>query len=345
MLYHLCFRIILDFIFFSSVVFSRVTISKDGPGRLLGFEGLAYQAIRYEPLCGNLGRAYPNSIDTGFDASCRPAIEYFVNTTDSLAFYDITGQELTGVRVGGGRDLCMCFAMKDSARSTFAGALCVWVYGNDGQAEDAGGSIVGSYRPAVALDKALPVCGGSFDLEAARETWSRTAVQASAVEPETRAASTVNVVNSIGEGSISTKEITKIDIRTVMNTSDVNKDLTPSCFEYTLVVSSISTVIYTTTGTNGVPITVTSVTTIESAVSPEFSDPKGQKNRGLDSGAKLSLGLGLGIGLPGVALLSLVVYRRVAVARRKERGLSKVEPGSLGTGIINGSTTGGTSGT
>ncbi|KAF3138717.1 hypothetical protein TWF594_006908 [Orbilia oligospora] len=337
MLYHLCFNIILYFIFFSSVVFSRVMISKDGPGRLLGFEGLAYQAIRYEPLCGNLGRAYPNSTDTGFDASCRPAIEYFINTTDSLAFYDITGQELTGVRVGGGRDLCMCFAMKDSAGSTFAGALCVWVYGNDGQAEDAGGSMVGSYRPAVALDKALPVCGGSFDLEAARETWSRTAVQASAVDPETRAASTINVVNSISEGSISTKEITKTDIRTVVSYSVVTS--TPS------VISSISTVIYTTTGTNGIPTTVTSATTIESAVSPAFSDPESQKNRGLDSGAKLSLGLGLGVGLPGVALLSLVVYRRVAVARRKERGLSKVEPGSLGTGIINGSTTGGTSGT
>ncbi|KAF3179084.1 hypothetical protein TWF788_007168 [Orbilia oligospora] len=335
--YHLCFNIILYFILLSSVAFSRVMISKDGPGRLLGFEGLAYQAIRYEPLCGNLGRAYPNSIDTGFDASCRPAIEYFVSTTDSLAFYDITGQELTRVQVGGGRDLCMCFAMKDSAGSTFAGALCVWVYGNDGQAEDAGGSIVGSYRPAVALNKALPVCGGSFDLEAARETWSRTAVQASAVEPETRAASTVNLVNSIGEGSISTKEITKTDFRTVVSYSVITS--IPS------VISSISTMIYTTTGTNGVPTTVTSATTIESAVSPEFSDPESQKNRGLDSGAKLSLGLGLGIGLPGVALLSLVVYRRVAVARRKERGLSKVEPGSLGTGIINGSTTGGTSGT
>ncbi|KAK6516528.1 hypothetical protein TWF506_006434 [Arthrobotrys conoides] len=327
MLYHFCIKTLLYFTLLSPVVFSRVFISKDGPGRLLGFEGLAYQAIRYEPLCGNLGRAYPTSIDTGFDSSCRPAIEYFVNTTDSLAFYDITGQELKDVRVGGGRDLCMCFAMKDSAGSTFAGALCIWVYGNDGQSEDAGGSVVCSYRPAVALGKALPVCGGDFDLEAARETWSRTAVQVSistGVGSNTRAASTVNVQET-------TKEVTKTDIRTVVVTS------------FPSVVQSIRTVIYTTTGANGILTTITSATTTERAVVTVFPEPEDQENRGLNSSAKLSLGLGLGIGLPAVALGLAVVYMLVTTTRRKEKGLPKVEPGSLGTGIVNGSTTGGTS--
>ncbi|KAK6357335.1 hypothetical protein TWF718_001648 [Orbilia javanica] len=329
---HWCPKVFLHLILLSRAVISRVLLSKDGPGRLLGFEGLAYQAIRYEPLCGNLGRAYPDPIDTGLDSNCRPAIGYFVNTTDHLAFYDITGQELNGVRVGGGRDLCMCFAMRDSIGSTFAGALCVWVYGDDGQAEDTGGSVLVSYRPRVEVDKALPVCGGSFDLEAARETWSRTAVQVSAGGVGTIVGSTASVI--VQKLGTATKEITKIVTTTVVNYSVTT--YLPS------VIPSIRTIIYTTTGINGMTITVTSATNTEKAMVTVFSTSEGQENQGLSSNAKLSLGLGLGIGLPIAALVLVVLYILLSKARRNSKAQCKVEPGSLGTGIISGSTTGGT---
>lgn len=133
------------------------------------FPGLAYQAIRYEPLCGNLGTGSQYKEAKDWADTCIPAMESFGNNTElTLAFYDTTGIRLQGVRVGGGLDVCMCFAMAQVSGS-FRAAVCQWVSGT-GYGHD----YYNSYRPNA--EKSLPLCK-DVNVDQMRAKWSATAVQ------------------------------------------------------------------------------------------------------------------------------------------------------------------------
>jgi hypothetical protein len=143
---------------------------------LEGYSGLAYQAIRYEPLCGNLGTdsRYNNPINMA--DYCRPAIDSLANNTkDSLALYDTTGSRLKNARVGAGTRLCLFFALAQTGDG-IKGALCIFVdeYGRgDGWwSLHLDGIAAGNYRPNV--DKALPFCK-DVEFSELRKEWSSTA--------------------------------------------------------------------------------------------------------------------------------------------------------------------------
>jgi hypothetical protein len=148
-----------------------------------GYPGLAYQAIRYEPLCGNLGTdaRFKDPID--ISGRCTPAMDAFGNNTeDTLALYDGTGSRLKNGRVGGGYEVCLCFAMQQTGDG-LKGAMCLWVDGSG--RGDAWWALAydriaaGNYRPNVA--KALPLCK-DVDVDALKASWSATAVQPSVTE-------------------------------------------------------------------------------------------------------------------------------------------------------------------
>lgn len=149
-------------------------------GELTGYPGLAYHAIRYEPLCGNLGSGarYSNPID--MTDRCKPAMESFGNNTnDNVALYDITGSRLPDGRVGGGYDVCLCFALSQ-IDGGIKGALCLWVDGA-GRADvwwslHLDDILAGNFRPNV--DKALPLCK-DVNVASLKAQWSSTAAQPS----------------------------------------------------------------------------------------------------------------------------------------------------------------------
>jgi hypothetical protein len=145
---------------------------------IIGYGTTNYQAIRYEPVCGTLDDHLTNPFSLGH---CSAAIEvYSNNTKDTLALYDETGVRLMGAIVGGGTDLCMCFALSSTSQPA---DICWWVSG-DGQADiwwslQLDHVVGGSFRPGAA--KALPHCG-DIDLQAVKQSWSATAVQPSLTE-------------------------------------------------------------------------------------------------------------------------------------------------------------------
>ena len=143
---------------------------------------MAYQAIRYEPLCGNLGTDPRYSTSFDISGRCTPAMEAFGNTVDTVAIYDTTGTRLRGAIVGNGYDTCLCFALGQIGGG-LKGGVCVWIQG-DGQAEvywslPLDYVLASTYRPNI--NKALPLCK-NIDLQAERASWSATAVQAQTTE-------------------------------------------------------------------------------------------------------------------------------------------------------------------
>jgi hypothetical protein len=163
-----------------------VLMPRDGPSTITGYPGLNYQAVRFEPLCGNLGTDSRFSIPIDMTDRCLPAVEAFGNNTvDTFGLYDTTGVRLKGSRVGGGYDVCMCFAMAAMTKS-LKGNLCIWVDGT-GQADQwwdlhLDDIFAGTYRPGS--DKSLPFCS-DVDLDQVKANWSATAVQASTSESAT----------------------------------------------------------------------------------------------------------------------------------------------------------------
>ena len=147
----------------------------------IGYPGVTYQSIRYEPLCGTLGTdaRFSNPFAIGH---CDSVIDvYSNNSIDRLAFYDESGVRLVGAVVGGGRDLCMCFALGNPDGS--AGDICWWFNG-DAQVDiwwtlQLDHLIGGAFRPGSA--KSLPQCS-EVDLDGLRASWSATAVMPSATE-------------------------------------------------------------------------------------------------------------------------------------------------------------------
>ena len=153
---------------------------------IIGYGTTNYQAIRYEPLCGTLDDHYTNPISIGH---CSAAMQvYSNNTKDTVALYDETGVRLNGAIVGGGTDLCMCFALSTTSQPA---DLCWWISG-DGQADvwwnlQLDHIVGGALRPGAA--KSLPHCG-DIDLPAVKQSWSATAVQPSATESVTQIGAT-----------------------------------------------------------------------------------------------------------------------------------------------------------
>ncbi|KAH8725347.1 hypothetical protein GQ44DRAFT_772378 [Phaeosphaeriaceae sp. PMI808] len=241
---------------------------------IIGYPGLAYQAIRYEPLCGNMGTdaRYKGPID--LTDRCIPAMESFGNNTElTLALYDITGTRLSNARVAGGRDVCMCFAMSQVSTS-LKGAFCFWIDGT-GNADrwwtlHLDHILAGSYRPNVA--KSLPLCKNA-DVDQLRSQWSSTAVQPAMTER----------VSTVGAAGTKTKVV----VSTIV----------PSMVTYT----TLRTI--TTTNGNGSPtIQVVAETTQAAVVTVE------PENRGLSRSDKIALGVGLGIGIPTMLLMILLWY-------------------------------------
>ena len=163
-------------LFFSCVHgFLQRDIVRDGlSSALTGYGGTAFQATRYEPLCGTLGEASDRTSSFSIQR-CGPVVmNAYSNISDPFAVYDESGVRLTSVVVGGGRDVCMCFSL--STASGRAADMCWWV-GGDGQVDIAWQLqldyvITGSFRPGSA--KSLPQCS-QIDLSAAQASWSATA--------------------------------------------------------------------------------------------------------------------------------------------------------------------------
>jgi hypothetical protein len=145
---------------------------------IIGYGTTNYQAIRYEPLCGTLDDHLTNPFSIGH---CDTAMQvYSNNTKDTVALYDETGVHLEGAIVGGGIDLCMCFALSTTSQPA---DLCWWVSGS-GQADiwwslQLDHVVGGAFRPGAA--KSLPHCG-DINLDAVKQSWSATAVQPSVTE-------------------------------------------------------------------------------------------------------------------------------------------------------------------
>ncbi|KAK6526500.1 hypothetical protein TWF694_005083 [Orbilia ellipsospora] len=224
-------------------------------------------------------------------------MDAFTNVTDTLAFYDATGVHLIKARVGGGQDLCMCFALQQpaSVSQPLSGALCLW-FNAVGQVDNwwtfaYDRILAGTYRPYV--EKALPVCGAGFDLNSAKENWSKTAVQPGFTDVE----STVGVIDT----QVVTATVVSYSVSTYV----------PSVVAYTDITS------FTTTGADGALSTVASTRTTQLPVVTVYqSNPDEQ---GLSKADKIALGVGLGIGLPTIVLMVVGLVIPCILAKRRKR--------------------------
>jgi len=162
---------------------------RDGPATdIVGYKGMSYQAIHYQPLCGSLGSGEQYSTTIQIGDKCTAAMDVFGNTTGAdanMAVYDLTGVRLKDGQVGFGYEVCLCFALgQPESVGTVNGATCLWVDGS-GQ---------GDYEYSLApisdyvfssnyrvVDKALPQCR-DVDVKALSASWSATAVLPSATE-------------------------------------------------------------------------------------------------------------------------------------------------------------------
>lgn len=185
-----------------------------------GYPGTVYQAIRYEPLCGNLGTGGGKyAVPRDLSDACVPAMESFANNTERmLALYDLLGSRLENARVGGGYEVCMCFAMAQIIENGIQAAVCIWV---DGMGRgsvydwDWKGHWAGSYRPN--LGRALPPCK-NVDVNSLKAQWSSTAAQPTVSErvstPNLPEAETATVVTTLERSVRAT--VTQTTIRTTM---------------------------------------------------------------------------------------------------------------------------------
>jgi hypothetical protein len=172
-------------------------LPRDGAASTItGYGRTTYQAIRYEPICGTLDESFTNPISVG---RCTAVMDiYSNNTKDTLALYDETGVRLNSAIVGGGVDLCMCFALSTTANSQ--ADLCWWVSGS-GQEEVwwtmlFDNIVAGTFRPGSA--KSLPQCG-KVDLPAIEKSWSATAAKPTNTESvgnESQSATAVKSTNA-----------------------------------------------------------------------------------------------------------------------------------------------------
>ncbi|KAK6335090.1 hypothetical protein TWF718_010531 [Orbilia javanica] len=290
-----------------------ILLPREGDTLIRGWEGLSYQAIRYEPLCGNLGTADYYRQVYSYSPFCQPATEEFTNATDSsFAVYDSTGILLRGseARIGNGKPKCSCFALRQIQDANFAAAICMYV---NGDAQMLFSNVVGlNYRPGVDVDRALPLCGG-FDIEAAKEQWSKTAVQPQATGVGTSAGD----IETQTSGPTVSRAVT--ETLTVPSTEYTVSTYFPSVMPYT------ETAIYTTTGSDGVLTTITTArTTLLPVVTVSTTPESGSKND------KVVLGVGLGIGIPALILLTVGTVIGIALLRRRTNGIGKQaseEPG------------------
>ncbi|KAK6529424.1 hypothetical protein TWF281_008600 [Arthrobotrys megalospora] len=287
---------------------SQYLLARDRSGTIPGFEGLSYQAIRWEPLCGNLGTAEGYRQVYEWSPFCRPAIEVFTNITDNFGLYDRTGLRLRGqeARIGAGIELCLCFALRQIQDKNLAGAYCIYVNGNAQAYLD--GNIALNYRPGVDVDRALPICGGGFDVEAARESWSKTAVQPQVTEIDTTLGSleTIVLVSTLREEVSVTRVVTEAAVPTEYSVSTY----IPSVVPYT------DTTLYTTTGTDGVVRTITSARITQLPVITVSATPQGG-NKGLSQSDKVTLGVGLGLGLPAFVVMTAGLFVGIALLRHR----------------------------
>ncbi|KAK6353959.1 hypothetical protein TWF730_008379 [Orbilia blumenaviensis] len=308
---HIAIRALLHLLLFFNLTHaaSLVLLSRDGSGSVQGWEGTSYQAIRYEPLCGNLGTADYYRQVYALSPYCQPAIEVFTNITDSFGLYDNTGVRLRGpdARIGAGVELCVCFALQQIQDRNLAGAFCIYVNGNAQAYLD--GSIALNYRPGLDASRALPICGGGFDLGAAREAWSKTAVQPLASEAERTIGGSETATGGLapsGRGGVDTP-VTRVVTETAVSTAVSVSTYFPSVVPYT------DSTIYTTTGTDGVARTVTSswVTQMPVVTVSSASDSEGSSRND-----KVTLGVGLGLGIPALILVAAGVFVGISLLRK-----------------------------
>ncbi|KAK6511704.1 hypothetical protein TWF481_000610 [Arthrobotrys musiformis] len=286
-------------LFFNPIYAATLTLlSRDGSSTIQGWEGLSYQAIRYEPLCGNLGTADYYRQSYTYAPFCLPATEVFTNITDSFAIYDGTGIRLKGpdARIGAGTQICACFALRQIQDRNLAAAICIYVNGDAQAYFD--NTIALNYRPGVDADRALPICGGGFDLEAARESWSKTAVQPDVTE-------TVRTVGTIGTQAA--PDPTVRGGTTVVSTEYIVSTYFPPAVPYT------ETITYTTTGPEGIATITTARTTEFPIATVTTASESNSKND------KVILGVGLGIGLPALILAIAGVVIGISALRRISR--------------------------
>lgn len=139
---------------------------------------MAYNAVRYEPLCGNIGsdQRYTEAFDMG--EFCGPAMDAYADTPEDtlVAVYDLTGTRLDEGIVGDGYDTCLCFALGQSGGGDLKSGICLWVDG-DGQAEvwwqlRYDRILAGVHRPN--MNRALPLCA-DVNVDELEASWSATA--------------------------------------------------------------------------------------------------------------------------------------------------------------------------
>ncbi|KAK6510562.1 hypothetical protein TWF506_009667 [Arthrobotrys conoides] len=281
---------------------SLILLSRDDVGSIHGWEGLTYQAIRYEPLCGSLGSADYYRQVYSFSPTCLSATEIFTNTTHDFAIYDFTGIRLRGpeARIGAGREICVCFALRQITDLNFGAAVCVYVNGDAQVYLD--GSVALNYRPGVDVGRALPICGGDFDVKAAREEWSRTAIQPQVTEVE----STIGTIGtqplgSTVRGGVATTE-------TVISTEWRVSTYFPSVVPYT------DTTVYTTTGPDGALMTITTARVIQMPVVTVSTPIENTSNSD-----KVRIGVGLGLGILALILVTAGVIVGISLLRQRSR--------------------------
>ena len=172
-------------------------IPRDGPvSSLTGYPGVSYQAVRYEPLCGTLGT--DSRFDSPFQIGnyCGPAGDAFGNDTSAtLAFYDTTGTQLTGVIVGNGVPLCMCSAFGRS--DGWKGNICLYIDGT-GQGDVWWNTqlehiLASDYRIS---GKAMLSCVGA-NLSSLQAQWSSTAPSPSKTVSTKNIAGITTVLTSV----------------------------------------------------------------------------------------------------------------------------------------------------
>jgi hypothetical protein len=111
--------LIFSFCLHEALAATPRTITRDGPvtnvfGEGGYWPGLVYRALRWEPICGTLGR-YPDVLSWG-NGECDAALNLFSNMTDPrVAYFDSTGQRLVNTGVGMGRYMCLCFALSPTS--------------------------------------------------------------------------------------------------------------------------------------------------------------------------------------------------------------------------------------
>ncbi|KAG8824970.1 hypothetical protein FRC17_008906 [Serendipita sp. 399] len=243
---------------------------------ITAYDGMIYQAIRWEPICGTvvLFPSYPD-----LTQNCAGAVSAYRNITEPIiAYYDISGVRLLQAGIGLGKALCACFAMSDSLGK--ATDIC-WYFNEIGQwAPYYSLGPSGSYRPGAS--KSFPKCG-DVDVPALQAQWSRTAIMPTAIGP-------VQTLQ-LGPSTV---------IQTVVRTQTYV--LTPTLLPFTVTSASVIT------GSNG-QVTTQDLSYVTTAVVVNAESSGSSGGNGNDNLQRVKIGVGLGLGLPTLgALLAYAMY-------------------------------------